>query len=576
MVASSVAAQASVKGVWLSPFDHSGTAKTCNQQTWPTGNVWALHMSLIPKGPKQGWVIVWDNAFPVGAPTGVVSVHRWALVNPVTKVCENYCLPLPIGVGDLFCAGHSWTAKGNLLVAGGTWCHGTGVGQTCTRDVYEGSPICYVWEPPGAGVPAGGLWTRVADLDEPRWYPSVVALGTEPISDEDRMMVVGGTHVTADVNSYQVWRPTSVVGSWQVRSSTSNKPNTFAGPTTGNHQLGDYTRAHLMSALNDPNLTGRVMTAGFKPGTSRVDHYATPGVWPVEWQQQNWPNWRAYGTSVVLPISPGGVIKDFVMAIGGKGNSILSTAEVTNGGMTAAGAWTPVASLAQQRWLLNAVLLPDSRVFVVGGERTYQTQGCSDTPALIPELYDPVMNIWVPMEMHSIVRDYHSTALLLPDATVLSAGGDSHLNAPANGSCPDRGPPITTPSDYQVWQPYYLHSANPRPVIATTVPAGSSLTWTRGQSYTVTYQALSYPASISRACLVRAGSVTHHSDTNQRVVELEVAHVLNTDPPTPGYQPAVTLSIPSNASGLLPRGYYMLYLLSNQGVPSAAIWVKVV
>ena len=49
----------------------------------------------------------------------------------------------------------------------------------------------------------------------------------------------------------------------------------------------------------------------------------------------------------------------------------------------------------------------------------------------------------------------------------------------------------------------------------------------------------------------------------------------DTDPPTPGYQPTIQVTIPTTASGLLPRGYYMLYLLTNQDVPSVATWVKV-
>ena len=59
-------------------------------------------------------------------------------------------------------------------------------------------------------------------MDKEVWYPSVIALGPEPGSDEDRMMVAGGTHLGNDVNSYQVWRPqtASVQGSWQQQSAS--------------------------------------------------------------------------------------------------------------------------------------------------------------------------------------------------------------------------------------------------------------------------------------------------------------------------------------------------------------------
>ena len=73
--------------------------------------------------------------------------------------------------------------------------------------------------------------------------------------------------------------------------------------------------------------------------------------------------------------------------------------------------------------------------------------------------------------------------------------------------------------------------------------------------------------SISKAVLVRTGSVTHHADHNQRVVSLEYI-------PNPELrQLQVQMPAPSY---VVPRGYYMLFLVSSQGVPSVATWVKVV
>ena len=554
-------------GAWFTPFNHSGTAKICGGQTWPTGSVNALHMSLIPKGDRQGWTLIWDHAHYSGPPAGKTRVHRWALVNPTTGACENYCMLLPTGKGDLFCAGHAWNAAGNLLVAGGTGCHG---GTTGCTSSFGGSKLTYVWEPPGGSVPAGGTWHRVLpDLDTERWYPSVVALGPAPDNDEDRMLVGGGTHLSADVNSYQVWRPTSTAGSWQ----TGSTGNTFAGPTTNLHQLGDYPRLHLMSALGNANMTGRVITAGHKSGTARVDHYGSPGSWPLQWSQSAW---REYGSSVSLAIGPNGSVKDWVLSVGGKSNgSILALAELTNGGLAGVGTWTAVKPLTYSRWFHNTVLLPDGRVFAIGGERGYTGYGCSEIPALVPELYDATLNLWLPMAAHSIIRDYHSTALLLPDATVLCGGGEYRGRNPSSNCRTSSGSPAPGPWDYQRWNPYYLQCGNPRPVITNGAAAGSALAWGHGQAHLVTHQALTFPTTIAKVCLVRPGSVTPHADTNQRCVDLDFVFIPDTLPPTPGYQPTIQVTIPSKNSGLLPRGYYMLFLMTNLGVPSLATWVKV-
>jgi len=70
---------------------------------------------------------------------------------------------------------------------------------------------------------------------------------------------------------------------------------------------------------------------------------------------------------------------------------------------------------------------------------------------------------------------------------------------------------------------------------------------------------------------MRPGSVTHHSDGNQRCVELDKTT------PQPG---KLRIIMPTKSAGILPRGYYMLFIVNNviqttQGVPSKAFWVEV-
>src|SRR4030095_13627078 len=75
----------------------------------------------------------------------------------------------------------------------------------------------------------------------------------------------------------------------------------------------------------------------------------------------------------------------------------------------------PVSPLNFPRLHLNAVLLPDHTVFVTGGSLKQE-----DAPLarLQPEIYDPATDTWTPVATSTVPRLYHSTALLLPDATV--------------------------------------------------------------------------------------------------------------------------------------------------------------
>lgn len=98
---------------------------------------------------------------------------------------------------------------------------------------------------------------------------------------------------------------------------------------------------------------------------------------------------------------------------------------------------------------------------------------------------------------------------------------------------------------------------------------GSAWTWSLGaQQIPVEYDELPFGVWVDHAVLVRAGSVTHHCDPNQRCVRLATAQ----DPA--GLIPQVLVDVPAS-SYLLPRGYYMLFLVTNQGVPSEAAWVQV-
>jgi hypothetical protein len=66
--------------------------------------------------------------------------------------------------------------------------------------------------------------------------------------------------------------------------------------------------------------------------------------------------------------------------------------------------------------------------------------------------------------------------------------------------------------------------------------------------------------------LMAPGSVTHGFDMSQRAIELTVSNRNNTNN-------TLTVSQPPNSS-IAPSGKYMLFLLSNAGVPSVAKFIS--
>jgi hypothetical protein len=182
------------------------------------------------------------------------------------------------------------------------------------------------------------------------------------------------------------------------------------------------------------------------------------------------------------------------------------------------------------------VMLPDGTVLALGGAAG---PGRYENPVLQPEVFDPQDETWTALASQEAPRMYHSTALLLPDGRVLSAGGD-------------RGAYQTKA---EIFSPPYLFKG-PRPQIAT-VPENLGY----GQTFDVTSPSAEDIASIS---LIKPGSVTHSTSFDQRFLDLSYTHNGQT----------LRVSAPASAAHA-PPGDYMLFVVSSAGVPSVASWVHV-
>lgn len=212
-------------------------------------------------------------------------------------------------------------------------------------------------------------------------------------------------------------------------------------------------------------------------------------------------------------------------------------------------AWREIAGMRLPRHQHNATILADGTVLVTGGTSGPGFNDLSPgSPVHVAELWDPATERWTALAAEEVDRCYHSTAVLLPDATVLSAGGGEF----AVGSEPND--PRDSHRNGQIFRPPYLFRG-PRPEILS---APEEVTY--GETFRL---AVSGP-DVGKVTWIRLPSMTHALDHSQRINVLEFRRD----------DRGVTIDAPAGPQICLP-GHYMLFVLSKAGVPSVARIVRV-
>jgi hypothetical protein len=195
----------------------------------------------------------------------------------------------------------------------------------------------------------------------------------------------------------------------------------------------------------------------------------------------------------------------------------------------------------------NMVITPDDKVMISGGSTEYRGKGNSDV--LLCHLYDPKTNHLTKMADPTVGRDYHSEALLLPDGRVITLGSDP-LFSDAKDTIPGR-----FEQRIEIYSPPYLFQGT-RPEIS-----GGPEVVNRGDTV---WFGTPDARGIKTARLVRPSAVTHVTDVEQRSIKLDF--IPNGD--------GIDVTIP-RGQGLVPSGWYMLFVTDANGAPSKAHWVEV-
>ncbi len=203
---------------------------------------------------------------------------------------------------------------------------------------------------------------------------------------------------------------------------------------------------------------------------------------------------------------------------------------------------TSAAPMNAGRQWHNSTVLPDGTVLVTGGSTRNNTLDMVTNAA---EIWDPETNTWTVGAEGPAPRLYHSVALLLQDGRVFTGGG----GAP--------GPRVGV--DGEVYSPPYLFKPGMQNRLSIT--SGPSVIESNN-NYSLS---VSDASRVSRVTMIGYGGATHSFNMGQRFVELNFSVQANG---------AVQILTPPNANHI-PPGYYMIYVLDNEGIPSVAHTVRV-
>ena len=402
------------------------------------------------------------------------------LYDPVTGTGHE--VPAPAAV---FCGSVVQLADGRVLSVGGT------------TKIPQGIPDIWTFNP------VSEQWVRQPDTPLGRYYPTSTKLA------DGTVVITAGTEadgVTKNptVELYTPPQPGADVGTLQV-----------VGP---NHVTGYYPRQWLMPDGNVLQVDGR-------------------NSYSLNTQSWQWtsllklPAGNGAGSAgLMLPGGPSGSTR--VLMVGGLQAGVGTTTTEKYDYANPSAGWSYGNPMPSPRTHMNVVQVPDGSAYGIGGNDS----GLYNVGEYQTMKYDPGTDTWTNMAVQTPRRAYHSTAVLLPDGRIMSAGDTG-----AGG-----GRQLI-----DFFSPPYLFQG-PRPVIDA---APSNVAY--GDTFSITTSG----APATEAVLMAPGATTHADEMNARRVELAVT-------PTAG-----GFSATAPSPRVAPPGYYMLFTVTADGIPSVASWV---
>jgi hypothetical protein len=415
-----------------------------------------------------------------GVTAGTINTPAY-LFDPVTKTGHDVPAPAPV-----FCGSVTQISDGRVLSVGGANPIPKGV-----TDVYLFNPV-------------SETWVRQPDTPLGRYYPTSTRL------PDGQVLIAAGTEANGTTKNpkIEMFKPPAAGGATGTLA--------VVGP---DHPTTFYPKQWVMPDGRLLQVTARP-TYSFDPATK---------------------TWKTLRSKPISNSASGGLLvagppsgSNEIMVIGGLGAGTAALTSVQRYNY-ATNAWTSAGNMPTARAHMNMVQVPDGTAVGIGGN----SSGNSAAPQYAAMSYDPKTDHWTTLASQVPRRAYHSTALLLPDGRIMSAGDDK------------------TGGGRQLidfYSPPYLF-AGPRPTI-TSAPAQVS--------HESQFAVGTSGATVTRLVLMAPAATTHTVDMNARHIELAVTSTGNG---------AFTAKAPT--AQVAPPGHYMLFAVTAAGVPSVAKWVHV-
>ena len=352
------------------PFTPSGAATAPGAPRTVTGATGAPAAAATPD-TAGSWSAVLDWGLQakhmVALPTGNVLVWSTGANASLWDPSTGSLSPTPAVFGDLHCAGQSMLADGRVIVVGG-------------QDVspHNGTSITSLFDPNTQ------TWTQGPDMAYLRWYATSTTLA------DGRVLATSGDAPDGSRATIpEVYDPAT--NTWTKLTGASRSQSLYP----------------LMFVLPD----GRVYEAGPGASTAILDPTGvgnwTPG-------PSNAYSTNGYSESAVM-YAPGKILR------AGGGDPAINRASVID--MTAANpAWRDVAPMAFPRRRMNLTILADGTVLAIGGTRAADD---ATQAVLEAEIWNPASEAWTTVAAMTEARMYHSSAVLLPDGRVVVGGGEA-------------------------------------------------------------------------------------------------------------------------------------------------------
>jgi hypothetical protein len=413
---------------------------------------------------------------------------------------------------NIWCGGQTILADGRVFLAGGNLRFPDPTAPAGERG-WKGDASTYIFNPATPG------FIKQPEMSNGRWYPTVTQLADNTAIITSGYDETGSEQVNPVVERF-------------IPSPDANGVGTLATIAT-KKTAGLYPFQYVLPS-------GSMLQAG--PDRSNA-YLLAPGNWAWTRLPRMLYDHEGDGNGVIYTDASVEPVTQIVMIAGGK--YVPSNNEWLDG-YNPMGGWHDYPKWNIQRHNANTVILPDGKLLTVGGNSATSNYGGTVFSA---ELYSGAANdlggAWIEVAPHSIPAAYHSSAILLPDATVLLSEDDRAKGADAAAR-----------HRLQVYSPPYLFRGE-RP----TLEAPAELA--RGQVFEIT---ATVPArrGIVSAVLIAPAAVTHGNDMHQRLVRLPITVEGG----------SITATVPASAA-LVPPGYYMLFIVDSEGVPSIARFVHV-